>query len=80
MFGLEKKKKKVKPFEFDLEKELKTSESKRLKLLEEISRRKGLLKQMIREGAKEGEFEQCGILLQGFEALEKTLAQITQDI
>jgi hypothetical protein len=80
MFGLEKKKKKQKAFEFDLEKELKSDGHKRAKLLEEISKHKLSLKTMLREGAKGSDFEHCGVLLQGFDALEKTIHQIEEDV
>ena len=77
MFGLEKKRKK--PFEFDLEKELKTNGQKRAKVIDDIGHRKSELKTMIREGAKSEEFEQCGVLLQGYEALEAVVEMIEKD-
>ena len=77
MFGLEKKKKK--PFEFDLEKELKADTQKRAKIVEDIGTRKQKLKALIRDGAKSEEFEQCGLLLQGYEALERVIDTIEKE-
>lgn len=77
MFGLEKKRKK--PFEFDLEKELKADTQKRSKILEDVAARKEKLKALIREGAKSEEFEQCGLLLQGYEALEQVIDTIEKE-
>lgn len=68
MFGLEKKKNK--PFEFDLEKELKSSKRKKEVLLicEEKTRE---LKEALRDGKAADNFDQCGIIMQGYAALEK---------
>lgn len=70
MFGLEKKKNK--PFEFDLEKELKSSKRKKevLKLCEEKTAE---LKNALREGKASENFDQCGIIMQGYAALEKVV-------
>ena len=79
MFGLEKKNKKRKPFEFDLEKDLKSDSKKRAKLIEDITQRKAELKSMLREGTKSEDFEQCGVILQGYEALEKIIGDIEKE-
>ncbi|MCF7851944.1 MAG: DUF5398 domain-containing protein [Simkaniaceae bacterium] len=77
MFGLEKKKKK--PFEFDLEKELRKDPKKRAKMIEDIARHKHELKAILREGTKTKEFEQCSLLLQGYEALETVINNVDKD-
>lgn len=70
MFGLEKKKNH--PFEFDLEKELKGSKRKKeiLKLCQEKTNQ---LKTALREGKASENFDQCGIIMQGYAALEKVI-------
>lgn len=70
MFGLEKKKNQ--PFEFDLEKEIKNSKRKKeiLKLCEEKTAE---LKTALREGKASENFDQCGIIMQGYAALEKVV-------
>ena len=78
MFGLKKDKKKH-PFEFDLEKDLRQDSKKRTKVIDDISHRKQELKTLLREGAKSNEFEECGLLLQGYEALERVIDCIEKD-
>ena len=70
MFGLEKKKNK--PFEFDLEKDLKSSKKKKevLSICEERTKQ---LKEALREGKASENFDQCGIIMQGYAALEKVV-------
>ncbi|WP_420422056.1 DUF5398 family protein [Simkania sp.] len=70
MFGLEKKKNK--PFEFDLEKELKSTKRKKevLTICEERTKQ---LKEALREGTASENFDQCGIIMQGYAALEKVV-------
>ena len=70
MFGLEKKKNK--PFEFDLEKELKSNKKKKevLSICEERTKQ---LKEALREGQASENFDQCGIIMQGYAALEKVV-------
>jgi len=70
MFGLEKKKNK--PFEFDLEKELKSSKKKK-EVLSICEKRTSQLKEALREGKASENFDQCGIIMQGYAALEKVV-------
>lgn len=70
MFGLEKKKNK--PFEFDLEKELKSSKKKK-EVLSICEDRTSQLKEALREGKASENFDQCGIIMQGYAALEKVV-------
>jgi len=74
MFGLEKKQKM--PFEFDLEKEMKADPSKARKLLEKIDNYIHDLKNALREGAASEDFDQLGVLLHGFAALQRVLNRI----
>ena len=70
MFGLEKEKNK--PFEFDLEKELKSNKRKKevLQICEDKSQQ---LKQALRQGEASDNFDQCGIIMQGYAALTKVV-------
>jgi len=70
MFGLEKKKNK--PFEFDLEKELK-SEKRKKEVLGICEEKTAELKAALREGKASENFDQCGIIMQGYAALEKVV-------
>ncbi|MEM7174888.1 MAG: DUF5398 family protein [Chlamydiota bacterium] len=74
MFGLEKKGKQ--PFEFDLEKELKSDPKRKEKLLDHFATRTKELKSLLREGKAEENFDQCGLLLQGYAALTKVINRI----
>ena len=71
MFGLEKKGRK--PFEFDLEKEIKKSSKKKEELLKHIESRTGELKKALREGKASENFDQFGLLLQAYASLHKVL-------
>jgi DNA polymerase II small subunit/DNA polymerase delta subunit B len=80
MFGLEKEKKdkqvKRKLFEFDLEKELKQNPTKVTQLLKEVEERIQQLKTLLRGGAQSTEFDECGVLLHGYSALERVLRRV----
>ena len=73
MFGLEKKKNK--PFEFDLEKELKNNKRRKevLAICEEKTQN---LKQALREGKASENFDQCGVIMQGYAALAKVIKKV----
>ena len=73
MFGLEKKRKK--PFEFDLQKELK-KDKKRKEILELIETKTQSLKEALRSGKASENFDQCGIVLQGYASLTKVINRI----
>jgi hypothetical protein len=75
MFGLEKKPKA--PFEFDLEKELKRDHNKLKELLDKVSKQKQELKTNLRTGTDKKDYEEGGILLQAFEALETVLKRFS---
>ncbi len=74
MFGLEKKP--GEKFAFDLEKEIKEKPSRGKELLEKVEKRIQEMKKHLREGANEKDFDQLGILLHGYAALQKVLRKV----
>ncbi|NGX51534.1 MAG: hypothetical protein K1060chlam2_01403 [Chlamydiae bacterium] len=76
MFGLEGKK--PKRFEFDLEKQLKKSPEETKKVLTLIDTRSNELKSALREGKASENFDQCGVLLQAYAALECVVKRTTR--
>jgi Family of unknown function (DUF5398) len=77
MFGLEKKKA-LALFEFDLEKELKQDASKAKKTLQHVESKIQELKGVLRQGASSKEFDECGVLLHGYAALQRVLHRVEQ--
>ncbi|HAB99338.1 MAG TPA: needle chaperone SctE [Parachlamydiales bacterium] len=75
MFGLEKKE--PEKFTFDLEKIVKESPKRKAEMLAKIGAHIQELKNMLREGANEKDFEKLGVLLNGYMALQKVLNKIT---
>jgi len=75
MFGMEKKQKAL--FEFDLEKELKEDANKKKQLLTTVETRIQEIKTILREGASSAAFDNYGILLHGYAALQKTVNRIS---
>lgn len=73
MFGMEKKKA---LFEFDLEIELKKDVAKKKALLAEVEKKIQDLKTQLREGTHAENFDQFGILLHGYAALQKVLNRL----
>ena len=73
MFGMEKKKA---LFEFDLEKDLKKDPKKKAALLKEIEAKTQSLKTHLREGTAAENFDQYGILLHGYSALQKVVNRV----
>lgn len=74
MFGLEKEP--PQKFAFDLEKDLKKHPHKKKELLDRITQNIHALKQQLREGTNEKDFEKLGLLLNGYAALQKVLTKI----
>lgn len=74
MFGLEKKKKEI--FEFDLEQALKKDPEKKQKLLKEIEGSIAELKALLRTGSDTKDFDNYGVLLHGYSALQKVVTRI----
>jgi len=77
MFGLEKKKK-PKAFEFDLEKQLRSSKDEAKKVLHQIDSQSRRLKSALRKGQASENFDQCGTLLQGYAALRRVVNRVTK--
>ena len=75
MYGLEKEKK---PFQFDLEVELKKDGKKAKETLDKVEHRINEVKNEIRKGHKSKELDDMGILLQGYNALKKVLQKVIQ--
>ncbi len=74
MYGLGQQKKQK--FSFDLEKELKEKPAKKKEILEQVETHVRTLKQKLREGQTDQSFDQLGILLHGYDALQKVLKKI----
>lgn len=71
MFGMEKKPKAR--FEFDLEKDLKEDAHKLNELTKSIEGKVQEVKQLLRQGGTSESFDQLGILLHGYAALQRVL-------
>ncbi len=72
MLGL-KEEKPRKSFEFDLEKKIKTDAHAAKEIFEKAERQTAEIKKHLREGADEKTFEELGVLLHGYTALQKVL-------
>jgi hypothetical protein len=80
MFGLEKgPDKNNKMFEFDLEKDIKSNPGNKKKISKEIEEKVLELKNILRKGMdSDEEFEQHGVLLRGYAALQKVINRIAK--
>ena len=76
MFGFEKKDKKQKAFEFDLEKDLKAKKSYAKEVLEQVGTSQKSIKQALKDGSASDNFDQFGIVLQGYQALKKVVDRV----
>lgn len=74
MFGLEKKPKA--PFEFDLEKDLRTNPTKIRQIQKEVEEKIHEIKGFLRQGTGSEDFDSYGILLHGYAALQRVLNRI----
>ncbi|MCE2982868.1 MAG: DUF5398 domain-containing protein [Parachlamydia sp.] len=76
MFGLEsqKKKKPGEEFIFDLEKDLK-EQNKNKELKKKVEQRIQKIKEILRSGDSQDEFDRFGLLLHGYTSLLKVLAR-----
>ncbi|MCB1107522.1 MAG: DUF5398 family protein [Chlamydiia bacterium] len=77
MFGLEKGKE-PKRFEFDLEKDLKSSDKEKKRVLGIIDAQTNELKTTLREGTASENFDKCGVLLQAYGALKRVVERTTR--
>lgn len=78
MFGLESHQKKKKPaeeFVFELEKELKDPQ-KHKELRQRVEGRLQKIKESLRSGDDQEEFDRFGLLLQGYGALLKVMSRL----
>lgn len=77
MFGLEGQEKKKKPneFEFELEKELQDSKLNK-EIREKIEQRIQKIKESLRSGDDQEEFDRWGLLLQGYNSVLKVISRI----
>ncbi len=71
MYGFEKKGRG--PVQFDLERDLKNDPEKAKKQMKEIETTIFELKNLLRQGAETEDFDDYGILLHGFAALQRVL-------
>lgn len=76
MYGLEKKQKAL--FEFDLERELKEDSSKKKELISAVESNIQEIKDHLRKGASSADFEDYGVLLHGYTALQKVVNKISK--
>lgn len=76
MFGLEKKEKEK--FAFDLEVELSKSPTKVKEIFAKVQTRTEELKKLLREGQSQDDFDQYGILLHGYAALQRVLKKVAK--
>jgi hypothetical protein len=75
MYGLEKEKKGEK-FVFDLEREIKENPAHGKTILKKVEEKIGEIKHQLRAGADGKDFDNLGILLQGYTALQKVLKKV----
>ncbi len=78
MFGLENQKKPntKAPFIFELEKTLSNART-RQQVKEKVERRLQEIKTGLRAGDDKEKFDQLGVLLQGYKALERVMGRVT---
>lgn len=74
MYGLEKEPNKK--FDFDLEKDLKKNPQRSKEVVDGAEKHVQELKKLLREGHNEKEFEQLGVLLHGYVALQKVIRKV----
>ncbi|MBI3211237.1 MAG: DUF5398 family protein [Simkania negevensis] len=74
MYGLEKKGKTL--FEFDLEKELKGNPSKAKELLKVCESKIQEIKSALRQGTGSSDYDDLGVLLLGYAALQRVLTRL----
>ncbi len=76
MYGLEKKP--GEKFSFDLEKEIKENPSRAKEILEDVDKKIHEIKDLLRKGANEKDFDNLGILLQAYASLQKVLKKASR--
>ena len=78
MYGLEKGKKGTEKFMFELEREVRERPAHAKELLGKAEKRMHEIKQALREGASEKDFDKLGILLYGYTSLQKVLKKMAK--
>lgn len=76
MYGLENKP--GEKFAFDLEKKIKKHPAHAKELIEKAQHHINEIKKQLREGASEKDFDQLGVLLHGYTALQKVLKKVNK--
>lgn len=76
MFGLEKKEKEK--FAFDLEVEIEKHPGRAKEILAKAEARIEELKKLLREGQSSEDFDQYGVLLHGYAALQRVLKKVVK--
>lgn len=76
MYGLEKKPKKG-PVQFDLEIEFKENPTKAREINQSVEARINELKNLLRQGAETEDFDDYGVLLHGYAALQRVLKRLS---
>jgi Family of unknown function (DUF5398) len=76
MFGMEKKPNE--PFAFDLEEDMKKDPAIAKALVKEVEERTNELKNLLRQGAETEDFDDYGVLLHGYSALQKVLKKVIE--
>lgn len=76
MFGMEQKPNQ--PFAFDLEEDLKKDPAKAKEMMKEVETRIGDLKNLLRQGAETEDFDEYGVLLHGYAALQRVLKRVLE--
>jgi hypothetical protein len=71
MYGMEKKK--GEKFTFDLEKEIQEKPGRAKELLQKVETRMQQVKHELRQGHSQEVYDQLGVLLHGYSALQKVL-------
>lgn len=74
MYGFEKKARG--PVQFDLEVDLKSDPVKAKKLLKDVESKIFELKNLLRQGAETEDFDDYGVLLHGYAALQRILNKV----
>lgn len=77
MFDMQKKPEQ--PFAFDLEADLKKDPKKAKAMLDDVHERMNELKNMLRAGAETDDFDEYGVMLHGYAALERVLKRILRN-
>lgn len=75
MYGLEKKPKG--PVKFDLEEEVHSNPAKARELTKAVEERIAELKNLLRQGAETEDFDEYGVLLHGYAALQRVLKRVS---